>query len=103
MTDEEVPFTSGDSAEISVFEKDTMSNDLLWSTSFVFSSAEITAGHVDRTIGFTFDTLAISDPGDDLELFAVAEVTKDACVLFCTDDTPETGILGVRNTSQEAS
>jgi hypothetical protein len=93
VTDEQVSFTSGDYAEIHVYEDDTISSDLLWSTSITFTSPEISAGHVDRTIGFSFDTLGISDPGDNIEVYAVAEVYKDACGPFCTNDMPETGIL----------
>jgi hypothetical protein len=88
-----VGFTVGDTVDIKLFEDDVINDDLLWQTSFMVTSGEVTAGLVDRTFDLIFTPVA--DAGDFAEIYADALVTKGACGTFCINDNPNTSNLNV--------
>ena len=89
----DVGFTQGDTVEISVFEDDFFSNDLLWQTSFTVTPTEVANGRVDRIFELSFTPSA--DEGDIAEIYADALIIKDACGTFCFNDNPTTANLNV--------
>ena len=85
-------FTSGDTVDISVFEDDAVSDDLIWQTSFTVTPGEVLAGLVDRTFLLIFTPAP--DDNNNAEIFADAFITKAACFI-CGNDRPITSNLNV--------
>jgi len=83
------PFTGGDTVELWVYEDDVVGDDLIWHHKFTVTAAEVAANHVtgnfDCSGNFEYDGF-----GGSLELYAEAEVVKDACGWTCTYDRPTT-------------
>lgn len=101
VTNSDVSFSSGDKVRLWVYEDDVVGDDELWSTTFNVSSAERSAGRVDRTFNCAanFD----DDPGDHAELYAEAEVIKDDCGTFCAYDRPETDNIELYERNDDSS
>ncbi|MBI2377689.1 MAG: hypothetical protein HYV07_27050 [Deltaproteobacteria bacterium] len=87
----DVAFTGGDRVFLKLYEDDTIGDELLWSTDFAITAAELSAGRVQRT--FDCSTNFLDDGVGNSELYAAARVEKDACGTFCFYDEPETGLL----------
>jgi hypothetical protein len=90
----QVPLRAGDVVDVVVYEDDPLGDDEVWSQSSAVTTAELSAGAVDRRLdcsGWFQD----DEGGGAVELYAWAQVTKAACGTFCMYDEPETGLLSV--------
>ena len=73
------PLSTDDVVSLWVRELDGVLNELLWTTSFSPTSAEVTAGLVDRT--FDCSTDFGTDLGPNFEIYTEAETNWDCCFL----------------------
>lgn len=100
VSDDDAPLTLGDTILIELIDDDGgLGDDLLFSSLLEVTAAEVVAGEVNRLINADFDpTLFLPDTGFNniLDIYARAEVNKDACGLFlCRNDRPQTSIVNV--------
>ncbi|MBI4816066.1 MAG: hypothetical protein HY791_07410 [Deltaproteobacteria bacterium] len=97
----DVVFSSGDKIFLKVYEDDTVGDDLLWSTEFTITAAELAAGRVERT--FDCASNFLDDGVGNSEIYANARVEKDACGTFCFYDEPETANLTAVSMTDDAA
>jgi hypothetical protein len=97
-----VPWTAGDTVSIWVYEDDITEDDLVWTSSFTVTAAEVSSGLVDRT--FDCSGMIDDDGGQgNSEVYAEAEVNKDDCGFFCAADRPKTANAIVQWVVDDAS
>ena len=96
-----VSWSEGDTVSAWVYEDDLTNDDLIWTTSFTVTSAEIASGLVDRT----FDCSGFFDDdggAGNSEVYAEVQVDKDACNTFCFNDSPRTANAVVQRVEDDA-
>ena len=95
-------FSNGDRIELEVRESDAPAgSDLIWSTAFNVSSAEVSANRVDRTFDCSSD-FSYDGFGDNLEVYGWAKVEKDDTCGLCRYDRPETDNIDVSVRADDA-
>jgi hypothetical protein len=93
VTDDDIPFTLGDTIQISVYEDDLVGDELLFQETLPVIAQEVDAGVIRRAVNCSSD---FGDDGDDrLEIFAELTAVKDDCGTFCSYERATTTTLSV--------
>jgi hypothetical protein len=96
VTGVDVPLQAGDEIQVSLYEDDLVTDYLLWNTTVIVTAEQSTAQLVDIVFGCSSALATLPpDSGDQLEIYATADVTKANCGAFCMQDNPATPVIAV--------
>lgn len=87
LTNERHELREGDTVTLTVLEDDALFNDTLWETEFDLTAQEAADQNVARAFDCGYATQG-DDFGENIEIFARADVSLDSCGLLCNAPDP---------------